>query len=91
MQTHIARWGNSLALRLPKPIADRLGLGEGGVVELSVEDGQLTVRPRPTEARLDELLAGISARTWPAGLDVAPVGREACRMQRLCATIQSGL
>jgi antitoxin MazE len=77
MQTHIARWGNSLALRIPKPVADRLGLGEGGVVELSVDDGQLVVRPRPAEPRLDELLAAITAENLPAGFDDAPVGREA--------------
>ena len=77
MQTHIARWGNSLALRIPKPVADRLGLGEGGVVELSVDEGQLTVRPRPAEPRLDELLAGITPENLPAGFDDAPVGQEA--------------
>ena len=75
--THIARWGNSLALRIPKPVADRLGLGEGGVVELAVEEGQLTVRPRPAEPRLDELLAEITPESLPVGRDYAPVGREA--------------
>ena len=77
MQTHIARWGNSLALRIPKPVADRLGLGEGGVVELTVDEGRLTARPRPAEPRLDELLAAITPENLPAGCDDAPVGREA--------------
>lgn len=77
MQTRIARWGNSLALRIPKPVADRLGLGEGGVVELSVDEGQLTVRPRPAEPRLDELLAAIMPENLPAGFDDAPAGQEA--------------
>jgi antitoxin MazE len=77
MQTHIARWGNSLALRIPKPVADRLGLGEGGVVELTVDEGQLVVRPRAVEPRLDELLAGITPENLPESFDDAPVGQEA--------------
>jgi antitoxin MazE len=77
MQTHIARWGNSLALRIPRPIADRLGLDEGGTVELSVEEGHLLVRPRWPEPRLDELLAGITPENLPSSFDDAPQGEEA--------------
>ena len=77
MQTHIARWGNSLALRIPKPVADRLGLGEGGIVELTVDEGHLVVRPHAAEPRLDELLAGITPENLPESFDDAPVGQEA--------------
>ena len=77
MQTHIARWGNSLALRIPKAVADRLGLGEGGVVELTVDQGQLVVRPRAGEPRLDELLAGITPENLHGEADFGPaVGKE---------------
>ena len=47
MRTHIARWGNSLALRIPRRVAEKLGVGEGGDVELTVEPGRLVVRPGP--------------------------------------------
>lgn len=77
MQTRIARWGNSLALPIPKSVADRLGLGEGGVVELLAGEGQLTVRPQPAELRLDALLAGITRENLPVGADDAPAGQEA--------------
>ena len=29
MRTHLARWGNSLALRIPRRLADEAGLAEG--------------------------------------------------------------
>ena len=77
MQTHIARWGNSLALRIPRSLADRLGLGAGGAVELSVEDEHLVVRPSRQPPRLDELLARITPENLPAGFDDPAQGEEA--------------
>jgi antitoxin MazE len=77
MQTHIARWGNSLALRIPKPIADRLRFAENGIVELSIDEGQLVVRPRRAEPTLAELLAATTPENLPEGFDDGPVGSEA--------------
>jgi antitoxin MazE len=77
MQTLIARWGGSLALRIPRPVAKRVGLDEGEMVELSVEAGCLVVRPRRLEPRLDELLAEITPENLPSSFDEAPRGQEA--------------
>jgi antitoxin MazE len=77
MQTHIARWGNSLALRIPKSVAERLRLDAGGAVELSVEDDRLVVRYARRPPRLDELLAGITPANLPASADDAARGEEA--------------
>ena len=77
MDTHIARWGNSLALRIPRPVADALRLAEGRSVELLVEEHQLVVRPH-SRYRLDDLLAGITPENLPdTSFDDAPVGKEA--------------
>ena len=77
MQTHIARWGNSLAPRIPRAMADRLGLGAGGVVELSVEEDRLVVRSSRGRVRLDELLARITPENLPDGFDDPARGEEA--------------
>lgn len=77
MQTHIARWGNSLALRIPEPITDRLRFAENGIVGLSIEEGQLVVQPRPAELTLADLLAAITSENLPEGFDDGPVGSEA--------------
>jgi antitoxin MazE len=45
MIANVARWGNSLALRIPNAFARELGVREGGSVEISVANGTLLVRP----------------------------------------------
>ncbi len=42
----VARWGNSLALRIPSEVVRRLGLREGATVEAQLTvDGSLSIRP----------------------------------------------
>jgi antitoxin MazE len=45
MKTQVQKWGNSLALRIPKAFAADLGLAQDSPVELSLEDGNLVIRP----------------------------------------------
>jgi antitoxin MazE len=59
MRTEIAKWGNSLAVRLPKSIAADMGLSEGVPVELSIDAGKLVVAPARPKYRLADLLAQI--------------------------------
>ena len=78
METQIARWGNSLAVRIPKRVADRLSLGEGRTVELAVEADRLVIRPRGPSFKLDDLLAGITPSNLPdSSFDDRAVGEEA--------------
>lgn len=77
MRTEIARWGNSLALRLPRPIADQVGIAEGTPVEIDIEGDQLVIRPALPRYSLDKLLAGITPDNLPdESFDDAPRGRE---------------
>jgi antitoxin MazE len=42
----IAKWGNSLALRIPSEVVRRLGLREGATVQAQISiDGTLSIRP----------------------------------------------
>jgi len=78
MHANIARWGNSLAVRIPQPLAREIALNEGTPVELLVEDGRLVLRPERKQPKLDELLAGITPENLPdEHFDDGPVGREA--------------
>ena len=55
----VAKWGNSLALRLPKALVDELGLKEGDEVAMrKAADGALEIAKAPTA---DEWLAQIRA------------------------------
>lgn len=56
----VSRWGNSLAVRIPKPLAEQAGLHEGAAVEMTMADGALVVRAQGPVYRLDELVKRIS-------------------------------
>ena len=61
MKTHVQKWGNSLAVRIPKAFAVDLGLAQDSAVELELQDGSLVVRPSPGPYyELSELLERVS-------------------------------
>ncbi len=66
MQTRVQRWGNSLALRIPKAFADDLGLKNNGAVEVTVSKGRLVVAPLSCP-KLADLLAGINDKNLHRG------------------------
>jgi antitoxin MazE len=56
VQMHVAKWGNSLAVRLPAELVRELGLREGDQIDLVKDDGAVKVRRQP---RADEVLEGL--------------------------------
>jgi antitoxin MazE len=58
METAVAKWGNSLALRLPATIAADLRVKEGTPVDIRIEDDTLLVTPSKPKFRLSDLLEG---------------------------------
>lgn len=70
MSTVIAKWGNSLAVRIPRHLADRTALAEGTPVEISAEDGALVIRPQPIATyQLDDLLSSITPENLHTEVD----------------------
>lgn len=78
MRARIQRWGNSLALRIPKPFAQEAGVHQGAEVELSVREGKLVAAPvRRRRFTLEGLLAGVRTESVHGAADFGrPVGRE---------------
>jgi antitoxin MazE len=78
MQTKIQRWGNSLGLRIPRSLAEEAGVGVGSEVDLSIQDGDLIVKPaRRKTYRLKDLVRKITARNLHGEVDTGrPAGRE---------------
>ena len=77
MQAHIARWGNSLGLRIPKDIAQRVGLREGTRVDIEVEGDRIVLSPARPRYVLAELLKGMTPEAMPEAFDWGPdKGRE---------------
>lgn len=62
MIVRLAKWGNSLAVRIPAACAREIGAMDDGKAELTIEDGKLVLRPLSEDDTfdLDVLLAGIT-------------------------------
>ena len=58
--SQIVKWGNSLAIRIPKPVAEEAGLDEGDRVLIKAADGQIKVHRADRIPTLKELVAQIS-------------------------------
>ena len=62
MKLKIQKWGNSLALRIPKALAIEANVESGSTVDLSLSNGELKIKPiEDREYTLEELLSGITA------------------------------
>lgn len=61
MRTRIQKWGNSLALRIPRAFAEESDLQEDSAVDLTVRNGKLVVVPiRDSAVTLEELVSQIT-------------------------------
>ncbi|MDJ0621073.1 MAG: AbrB/MazE/SpoVT family DNA-binding domain-containing protein [Calothrix sp. MO_192.B10] len=61
MAAIVAKWGNSLAVRIPQNLAKEIHLTEGTEIDLGVVDGTLVIKPRTRKRySLDELIEGIT-------------------------------
>ena len=78
MKAKVQKWGNSLALRIPKVLALEARIDPDSVVELSLLDGVLTVAPAVSGAlSLGSLLTGITQDNLHAEWETGPaVGLE---------------
>ena len=78
METRIAKWGDSLALLIPLPLASQVGLELDTEVELTSRGRELVVTVRKRSySKLDVLLEGITEENLHAEVDTGqPVGNE---------------
>ena len=73
MKTRVQRWGNSLAVRIPKSFAEEVGLQADSAVDVSLREGGLFVEPAPDAApSLAELLDGVTEENLHAEVDAGP-------------------
>ena len=78
MQTKIKKWGNSLALRIPKLLALDANLKLNKLVDLSIDKGSIIIVPIvEKEYSLEKLLKGISRNNLHGEFNTgSPVGKE---------------
>ena len=77
MKARIQKWGNSLALRIPKSFAAHSNIEQGSVVDLSLDNGRIIVEPAQEQYSLEELLARVTKKNLHSEVDFGlPVGKE---------------
>lgn len=77
MKTQVQKWGNSLAVRIPKSFAHESRIKEGSTVEVSLDDGRIVVEPVGAEYDLTELLAKVTKKNIHEEIPSSgPVGKE---------------
>jgi antitoxin MazE len=77
MKAKVQKWGNSLAVHIPKAFAHEAGLNPEMDVEMSVRQGNLVLAPTRREYTLEELVKGITPTNRHEETDFGPpVGRE---------------
>ena len=81
MHVEFLKWGNSLALRVPKAFAESIGASEGKQAEMSVKDGTLVVKVSKAKRRrryvLKELIDAITEENRHPEIGWGPpIGKE---------------
>jgi len=77
MKTKVQMWGNSLAIRIPKPFALEINLEENSEVNVTIVDGQIVVEPVKSAVSLDDLLKRVNKKNLHEEVDWGPaVGKE---------------
>lgn len=81
-QVKVSKWGNSIAMRFPKNVAEAMRLNDGDMLDINVEQGQATLK-KPIQRlapTLQELVAEMDRLGWenePETVDWGPdVGSE---------------
>ncbi|MGB7522412.1 MAG: AbrB/MazE/SpoVT family DNA-binding domain-containing protein, partial [Spirulinaceae cyanobacterium] len=70
MTSTITKWGNSLAIRIPKALAEEIDCTEGTTVSLTVLEGKLIITPRRKKYTLEELLQGMTSKQFHSETDI---------------------
>ncbi len=76
-KAQVVKWGNSLAVRIPKAVAEQVRLKQGDAIVIEALDGRVELRPAERVPTLEELVAQITPENRHKELDWGPpVGKE---------------
>ncbi len=70
VNTHVSRWGTSLAIRIPKPIAEQWGVQEGSAIEIVPQGEQVVLRRKTYD--LEDLVTQITPENLHSEQDFGP-------------------
>jgi antitoxin MazE len=77
MKTQMVRWGNSLAVRIPKPAVEEARLKEGDSLEIEAAEGRVELRRATKIPTLAQLVSQITPENRYAEISTGgEIGRE---------------
>jgi antitoxin MazE len=76
MRAQVSRWGNSLAIRLPRAAAKSLQVQEGEQVELVIRGDRIEILAARPRYRLEDLVNQITPENQPEAFDFPAAGEE---------------
>jgi len=77
IQAQVQKWGNSLAIRIPKSFAKQINIDQGLYLDLSTIDGKLVAEPIAEEYSLQELLNKVTNENIHKEIEAGvPAGKE---------------
>jgi antitoxin MazE len=78
MHIQVQKWGNSLAIRIPKSFAKQINVQQGSFVDLFTDKGKLVAKPvDEKEYSLEELLTGVTEQNLHSEIDTGDaIGKE---------------
>jgi antitoxin MazE len=76
METKVQRWGNCLAVRIPRAFARDVGLVSQSAIELRLVEGRIVVEANDPAPALEELLSGVTPSNAHRDLGWRPVPGE---------------
>ena len=77
MQVLLTRWGNSLGIRIPKAMTEKIGLTNGSRVDVQMEDDRIVISSTRPRYLLSDLLVGMTPDDMRGVFDWGEdVGRE---------------
>ena len=78
METRVQKWGNSLALRIPNPLATQVGLEANTLVRVLLRGEELVIMPvKPPTLKLEDLLPQVTEHNLHGEVFTGPAaGRE---------------
>jgi antitoxin MazE len=73
VHVRVQKWGNSLAVRIPKPLAEDAEVREGTVLNLAVSKGKVVATPiKIKKLSLRELLTKVTRKNLHSEVDISP-------------------
>ncbi len=73
MKATVQKWGNSLAVRIPKNISKDTSVTEGSNIDILVENGNIILSPIKKEYSLKELLNNVTIENIHAEISTGEI------------------